>query len=262
VAGGYDPVFFEELAAVEDRHFWFRARNDLLSRITRRLTAKLLPGFYVLEPGCGTGNVLRFLKDSCPKGSVIGMDLYYEGLLHAHRRTGCPLVQGDMQIPPFIRQFELVGMFDVLEHLPHDDQILRDLWALLAPGGALLLTVPAHMSLWSYFDESAHHCRRYEPSELRTRLEEAGFKVEFLTQFMACTYPLVWLNRKISGRMTAPQTLQEKQKLASRDIRIIPGLNGILSLFLHLESRWVGAGRSLPIGTSLLAVARKPKTAA
>ena len=257
--GGYAPVFFDELAAVEDRHFWFRARNALLSRLIRRLTAGLQSGFYVLEPGCGTGNVLRYLKTSCPRGAVIGMDLYHEGLRHAHRRTGCPLVQGDMQKAPFKRQFEVVGMFDVLEHLSDDRQILRDLWTLLTPGGVLLLTVPAHMSLWSYFDESAHHCRRYEVQELRTRLEEVGYQVEFLTQFMACTYPLVWLNRKLSGFVAAPKSMAEKQRLSSNDVKIIPVLNGILSFLLHLESRWVAAGHHLPLGTSILAVARKPQ---
>jgi hypothetical protein len=116
------------------------------------------------------------------------------------------------------------------------------------------------MSLWSYFDESAHHCRRYEAQELHARLQEAGYQVEFLTQFMACTYPLVWLNRKLNGLVATPRTLQEKQRLSSNDARIIPGLNGILSFLLHLESRWVAAGHHLPIGTSILAVARKPET--
>src|SRR5437899_1591849 len=63
----------------------------------------------------------------------------------------------------------------------------------------LILTVPAHQFLWSHFDEAAHHCRRYSTSQLRQSLEETGFAVDFLSQFMACIFPLVWMVRKLGG---------------------------------------------------------------
>src|SRR5882672_9147751 len=129
--GGYDPVFFAGLCAVEDRHFWFRARNQVISALTSQAVATLSPGYRVLEVGCGDGNVLRFLERACPTGEVVGMDLYSEGLKYARTRTSCHLVQGDASRSPFGKRFQVIGIFDVLEHLPDDERILRDIWELL-----------------------------------------------------------------------------------------------------------------------------------
>ena len=121
----------------------------------------------------------------------------------------------------------------------------------------LLLTVPAHQSLWSYFDEAAHHCRRYSPRDLRNKVEKANFQVEFLSPFMACIFPLVWIYRK--ARRHRPDAGRDIAAEETRDeFRIVPLVNPILTALLTLEARWVGRGGRLPIGTSLVVVARKP----
>src|SRR5947207_11114283 len=103
------------------------ARNQIIAAVVKQLTADLAPGYRVLEVGCGTGNVLRILQRACRNGSVIGMDLFAEGLRYARERTHCPLVQGDLRSPCFGAQFDLIGLFDVLEHVPDDTHVLRDL---------------------------------------------------------------------------------------------------------------------------------------
>ena len=158
-------------------------------------------------------NVLSTLQKACPLGLVVGMDLYAEGLAFARNRTSCPLVQGDIEQPGFGSQFDLIGAFDVVEHLPDDLRVFRSLHAMLKPRGILLLTVPAHQSLWSYFDEVSHHCRRYEPSDLRRKLNQTGFEIEFLTQFMASIYPLLWFVR----RFRSLQGKLENSKSADMD---------------------------------------------
>lgn len=253
-SGGYDPFFFDQLALVEDRHFWFVCRNELLFELARKAVAGRSPKSYVLEVGCGTGNVLRFLAKSCTASTVIGIDRWAEGLRHARKRTSCALLQADLRQPPFARPFDVIGMFDVLEHLPDDAQALRDIHALLAPGGNLLMTVPAHQCLWSYFDDAGHHCRRYESRQLRNILTSAGFRVEFLTQFMASIFPLVWVGRRFRNRRKG----RSATDAAAEEFRVIPGVNSILKALIRLENRWILQGRSLPLGTSLLAVARKP----
>ena len=255
--GGYDPLFFDRLAEVEDRHFWFRARNRLILEIARRIGTELPPGGRVLEVGCGTGNVLRYLERACPQALVCGMDLWPEGLRHARRRTGCPLVQGDMRVHPFSARFDLIGMFDVLEHIPDDVRALGDAHALLAPGGRLLLTVPAHQTLWSYFDESAHHCRRYSAAELREKMVRAGYGIEMLTEFMASTLPLVWLTRRVAALRAGSNDAARKRKMSEDEFCIVPGLNEILAGVLGIEARWASRGHALPFGSSLLAVARR-----
>lgn len=256
-AGGYDPAFFDRLAAVEDRHFWFRVRNRLILDLCRRMAHTLPSGCKILEVGCGTGNVLRYLERAYPQGTVLGMDLWHEGLRYARRRTACELVQGDIQSQPFSKPFHVIGIFDVLEHIPDDRRALLDLRAMLEPGGTLLLTVPAHQALWSYFDESAKHCRRYSRDEVRDRLTKAGYKVEIVTEFMACTFPLVWLTRKWTGLRNPGRDAAQSRRLAENEFRIVPVVNGLLCLFMMLEARWVARGHSLPFGTSILAVARR-----
>ncbi|MGI8588256.1 MAG: methyltransferase domain-containing protein [Chloroflexia bacterium] len=259
---GYDPAYFAPLFAIEDRHFWFRARNLVIAALVKQLTAGVAPGYRVLEVGCGTGNVLHMLEQICPVGAVIGMDLFAEGLHYARRRTACPLVQGDIQSPPFGIRFPLIGLFDVLEHLPDDLQVLRNLREMLLPGGALLITVPASTSLWSYFDEAAHHCRRYSYQELRDKLLRTGYQVEYVTPYMAALFPLVWLGRRVAARMGRRSTGAGRRadSLTSNELHITPGVNGLLFALLAQEIRLIRRRRRLPIGTSLLAIARNPPT--
>lgn len=260
----YDPTYFALLFAIEDRHFWFRARNEVIATLASQITAGLPSGYRVLEVGCGTGNALRVLEEACPGGMVVGMDLFAEGLQYARRRTDCPLVQGDMHAPPFGTQFDLIGLFDLLEHLPDDMQILRTLHAMLTQEGVLVLTVPAHPSLWSYFDEASRHCRRYRPAALESKLIRAGYRVEYLTQYMASIFPLVWMGRRLAA-LTARRSASDARRthdLAARDLRIMPVVNDLLALLLAQEAHLIACRRPLPIGISLLAVAGKDSASA
>ena len=260
----YDPSYFAPLFQVEDRHFWFRARNQVIAAVAKRLTADLPRGYRVLELGCGTGNVLRVLERVCTAGTVIGMDLFLEGLRHARQRTDALLVQADMHTPPFGLSFNVIGLFDVLEHIPDDRQVLCDLHDMLVEGGSLLLTVPAHPYLWSYFDEASRHCRRYEREELSQKLTGAGYQVEQLTYYMATIFPLVWIGRKLaalSSRRPASDATCVAE-LTVNELRVMPVINEVLASLLALEARLLAHRKALRWGTSLLAVARKNSTGA
>src|SRR4051794_27862985 len=188
----YDPTHFEKLFAIEQDHAWFKARNELIGEVAGEVTNDLPDGYRVLEVGCGTGAVLQVLEKRCRSGLVIGLDNFAEGLQFARHRTSCPLVIGDANAPPFGEAFDLVGLFDVLEHLPDDEGVLRKMSSLLLPGGVLLLTVPANPDLWSYFDVASHHVRRYRLDELRSKLIAAGFDIEYITHFMRALVPVMW----------------------------------------------------------------------
>lgn len=222
--------------------------------------AKLDAGYRVLEVGCGTGYVLRMLHRVCAGGRVVGMDLFHEGLALAKRRSGARLVQARIEAPPFTEPFDLVGIFDTLEHVPDDRAVLDHLRKLLRPKGALLVTVPAYQALWSGFDEEVHHCRRYEPSMLRERLTEAGFVVEYLTPFMSLLYPVARMGRWASDVRRRQRRAAGKpvDSVFREQLAVRPGINGVLSFLLAQEARLVAARRQLPIGTSLLALARVP----
>lgn len=253
---GYDPAFFAKLDLVEDRHFWFRARKRAVGTILRQLASDFPKGYNVLELGCGNGGMLRLLQQSCPGGHVFGMDLFREGLLHAKHRSNCPLVQGDVLQPPFSEALHLVGMFDVLEHIQNDEAVLLSVHKMLAPGGALCITVPAHMSLWSYFDEAARHARRYTFDELANKLKTAGFQLEYQTEFMSWIYPLVWLGRRLN-RYRSSYGANDTTELTEADFRVLPGMNGLLDRVLGGEAELIRNRRRISLGVSMLAIARK-----
>jgi len=255
---GYDPVYFAPLAAAEDRHFWFKTRNQIIAAAAQPVVSQLEAGYRVLEVGCGTGNVLRSLAGLPGAGLVAGMDLYRDGLRFAHQRCNCPLVQADLRQPPFGAPFHLVGMFDVLEHLEDDRRVLELLKKLILPGGWLLLTVPASRRLWSVFDEAGGHVRRYERADLSALLASAGFKVEYLTYAMLTLYLPVWLARR-TANLRRPAGAVDSQALheeALDEIRVIPVINEIAAASMAWEVGAIRRRKQLPFGTSLLALAK------
>jgi SAM-dependent methyltransferase len=258
--GGYDPGWFDLLAEVEERHFWFRARNGVIATVAAELAREIGPNLRLLEAGCGNGNVLRALRKSCPKGRLVGLDLFHEGLQHARRRCDCELVSGDILNPPFAPgSFDLVGMFDVLEHLPDDREALRVVHSLVAPGGTVFLTVPACPALWSYFDEIGGHYRRYGLSDLTDKLTETGFRVTYASYFITTVFPLVWARRWwTKNRHRAGDNDAVYFKRAADELKVRPLVNELLLRLMSWERWWIGRQMTLPIGSSLLAVARKP----
>jgi SAM-dependent methyltransferase len=260
----YDPDYFNPLFLAEDRHFWFRSRNKVIAESLRGIIDSLPAGYRMLEIGCGTGNVLRMLEKICTRGIVVGMDLFAEGLQFARSRVSCSLVQCDLNFPPFRQEFNIIGMFDVLEHLEDDVSVLKNVGKMMCRDGVIVLTVPAFQSLFSFFDEASHHVRRYEIDKLNTALTKAGYRVEYISYYMALTFPVVWLVRKLSplfNRRRQAASQLEKDKLVHDmsvdELRIVPVANEVMTWLLTREAWFVSHHMHLPFGTSLIAIARK-----
>lgn len=255
----YNPDYFKPLFLAEDRHFWFRTRNRMIAAIASQSIVGFSGDYRVLEIGCGTGNVTRVLDKVCDRGIVIGMDLHYEGLHYAKQRVVCPLVQGDFHWTPFRSQFELIGLFDVLEHIPDDVEVLRDLRTMLSDNGFLFLTVPAFPSLWSYFDEASHHVQRYKIKGLHEKLEDTGFKVVYISYFMTSIFPVLWFFRHIA-QMTKSDLYPDKdfeRGLALNELQIIPVINEMLTWVFRWEIWMIKRRIRLPFGTSIIALAQR-----
>jgi SAM-dependent methyltransferase len=257
------PTECAALLAAEDRHFWFSARNHVIGEVMRTLVSSLTPGYRVLEVGCGTGNVLRVLEKVCGCGAVVGSELCEEGLRYARGRVRCQLVQADARQLPFRVLFDVIGLFDVLEHLSEDGEILDKLHGRLTQGGRLVLTVPAHQALWSYADDYAGHYRRYSRSGLDSLLTKVGFRVDQLSYFMAPLLPLMWIRRRLSPLTNLRRRVARRsaRELTLGDLAVVPVLNGCLARLLALEAPLLARGRRLPLGTSLLAIATKVQPA-
>jgi len=241
-AGAYDAV-----AAVEDRHWWYRSRNDVLARAL----AGLAPGRAV-EIGCGTGFVLALLERL--GWTVLGLDMQLEGLRHARARTGAPLVRTGAPRVPLADPADLVVLCDVLEHTD-EAPLLEAALAATRPGGHLLVTVPARPSLWSSDDVLVGHRRRYTSETLLGALQRAGFRVPVLRPFHACVTPLAARAAR-RERRTATVPRREEWLAAAA---VAPGATvcRVMGAILALENR-LGTRVPLPFGSALLALARRP----
>lgn len=254
-APGFDPHFFDTLAEVEGRHFWFAARRRVILDALRRGVPELEKR-RLFDIGCGSGGLLEFLvRQGIPVGGAC--DAYVESLQIVRRRVSVPLVLVDEgRLPPLGSGHSLISLFDVLEHLDDDEGTLRFLCSVLEPSGAVVLTVPAHPFLYDEMDELAHHRRRYRRSELRSKLEGAGFQIRLLTHFMSPLVPplvfIRWLGRRLLRRLGS---LERRRA----EFRVVPVFNELLGSILTLERLWIRFVPFVPVpfGSSLVAVAAR-----
>jgi SAM-dependent methyltransferase len=243
---GYDPKWFEPFADVEERSFWFRERNRLIVSSLRRH----FPGARsFLEVGCGGGVVLAALRDAFPGLRLVGGELYEEGLAVARRRVPeAELVALDARDLGFADEFDVVGAFDVLEHLDDDEDVLRQMRAAARPGGGILVLVPQHRWLWSEHDEIVEHRRRYTRPELLAKADRAGIETIEVTSFVTTLLPAMALSRlvdRIRGTTDPVANLEPR------------GLNAVFERVLAGERRLIERGVSLPFGGSLMLVGRR-----
>lgn len=246
---GFRPEAFEQLAAAEARNFWFRARNRL---ITWALGRALPEVDRYLEIGCGTGFVLAAIASAYPRASLVGSEVFSAGLPFAASRVPrAELIQMDAREIPYADEFDLIGAFDVLEHIVEDVAVLLAMHRALHPGGRIAITVPQHRWLWSAADEGACHVRRYEAAELREKVTQAGFVVVFETSFVSLLLPAMMAARRLkrNGR-TAEETMPE--------LDLPPLLDRIFLVVMALERLLIGAGVRFGFGGSRLLIARKP----
>jgi SAM-dependent methyltransferase len=245
----FDPRSFEHLPAAEERSFWFRSRNEL---IFWALRSYFPDSRSLLEVGCGTGFVLAGLHRRFPELALAGGELFAAGLdLAAERVPEATLYQFDARSLPFDREFNVIGAFDVLEHVDQDQVVLREMYRALKPGGGVLLTVPQHPQLWSDVDDFSRHERRYRASELRAKLERAGFELERLTSFVSLLLPLMAASR--TRQRKGPDSFDPLAEYRHR-----PFVDSALEWLMGLERSLIRLGLSLPAGGSLLAVAKRP----
>ncbi|MCS7070211.1 MAG: class I SAM-dependent methyltransferase [Anaerolinea sp.] len=249
-AASYSSDFFPHLAALEAGHFWFQARNRIIEHLLRRHFSQARS---LLEIGCGTGFVLQHIDRCIPGIALTASDLLIDGLHFARRRVpGATFLQMDACDIPFIGEFDVIGAFDVIEHIDADTVALAQMRAALRPGGGLLLSVPQHPRLWSAVDEASYHRRRYTRADLVAKVEQAGFRILETTSFVTLLLPAMLLARA----RRAHQIVDDSFDLFA-EFKLHPGLNRLLAAVMRLETALIGAGIPLRWGGSRLLVARR-----
>jgi SAM-dependent methyltransferase len=245
---GFKASYFSELAELEKANFWFQKRNELIIWALNKYT----PHFEsFLEIGCGTGFVLTGISNNFPSAQLNGSEIFIEGLGFAAKRLpSVNLIQMDARQIPFINEFDVVGAFDVLEHIKEDELVLNQFHKALRPDGMIILSVPQHPWLWSAVDEYALHERRYTEKEILDKLIAAGFRIIRSTSFVTTLLPAMAISRTF-------QKHKSKKFESTTELNINPILNSIFAQLLNIEISGIKIGMSYPAGGSRLVIAKK-----
>jgi SAM-dependent methyltransferase len=251
---GFNVDGMELLFSVSEDHFWFGSRNDMIRWLVQRYASSAQ---RVLEIGCGTGLVLQALRQALPDAAVAGSELHSVGLAFAQRRHGhaIELIQMDARHCHLACCVDLVGAFDVLEHIPQDDSVLKEIARLLKPGGILIATVPQHPWMWSSADDLAQHQRRYRTGELARKAKAAGLQPLYTSSFVTLAFPLMVALRLSERLRPAGKSLQA---IAEIELDISRTVNVALRSLGRLEHLLRRIGVPLPFGGSQVLVARRP----
>ena len=179
---GFKSSYFSDLARLEEANFWFQSRNQLILWALEEYCQNFQS---FLEIGCGTGYVLSGVSKLFPHSTLHGSEIFIAGLgFAAARLPSVNLMQMDAREIPFQEEFDVIGAFDVLEHIEGDERVLAQVYKALKPHGFMLLTVPQHAWLWSTIDEYACHVCRYSASDLHHKISSAGFQIVRSTSFV------------------------------------------------------------------------------
>ena len=251
---GFDPVAHTQLAGVERGHFWFEERNTLISWLLGRYCGHAQ---RVLEIGCGTGFVLEAIRRTLPEARVAGSELHSEGLDIARARHGSAveLIQMDARHIGLRNAVDVVGAFDVLEHIPEDEAVIAAAALALRPRGLLVVSVPQHPWLWSESDDLAHHVRRYKRGEMEDKIRRQGFEILFSDSFVSLLLPLMVVSR-VAQRLRKSRTPLTNHEALDREFRLPASMNAVLRRVLKFEHMLRRAGVRFPAGGSRVIVAR------
>jgi SAM-dependent methyltransferase len=236
----------------EADHWWFRSRRDLIRMQVRKAAAELghpAKRLRLLDFGCGTGFNLSMLSEF---GDVTGADRFREHDVEFRLEHSFPMIDVESELDAHAGEFDLITALDVLEHIDDDVAGLRTLTRLLAPGGQILLTVPAYQWLWGGEDVISEHRRRYTSSELQRCCAAAGLKVEYVSYFNLSILPA--MTSVIWGRRLLAPNSQPKSSLSTPP----RWLNEALYQLTAREAAFVGEQRlRMPAGASIICRIRR-----
>ncbi len=237
-----ERVVYDRMAELDERHWWYRARRDILADLIARRIAPPA-GSRILEVGCGTGHNLAMLGGF---GQVDAIEVDGAARDMASRRLGRAVMNAPLPELTGIADggYDMIAILDVLEHVEADEAALAGMAAKLKPGGCILITVPAHPWMWSAHDVVNHHKRRYTKATLRGVIARAGLGLDMLSYFNSLLFPLAAAAR-VAGRLTGKE---------DSDDTLPPRLvNALFERIFGLE-RYALGRLPFPPGVSLVAI--------
>ena len=238
-----ERVVYRQMAELDQRHWWYRARREVIAALIR-VRVRPPADARILEIGCGTGHNLAMLGAF---GRVDALELDEEMRGYAEQRLGRSVMSAPLPELAGVadRSYDLIGAFDVIEHIDDDSASVASIAAKLKRGGKFVMTVPAHQWMWSAHDVVNHHKMRYSKRGLRALIERSPLRLEAIGYFNSLLFPAAVAERlssKARGKDDADLTLPA------------PPLNAALERVFAAERHVIGRV-PLPVGLSLFAVA-------
>jgi SAM-dependent methyltransferase len=237
----------------EDTSFWFNHRNRCIVKLLKCFP----PNGLFFDIGGGNGCVSRAIQDAGWPVALLEPGIH--GAKNARLRGLETIISSTFEDAGFLEAtIPAAGIFDVLEHVPDDLEFLQLLARSLRKDGRLYLTVPTLPGLWSAEDDEAGHYRRYTSGKLRRVIRQAGLELDYLTYFFTALPIPIFLLRSLPYRLGCSR---EPTRVAQRNRteHTAPNgpLNAALQAILNRELLNIGAGRTMVVGSSCIAAARK-----
>lgn len=237
---------YQDMYDLEDQHWWHKAKRALIIESLQKLSYSKKS--KLLDIGCGTGRNIQAFNNLM---EAHGIDMSFAAIKFCKQRGLTTVTKSSAAKTSFKEHsFSVITALDIIEHT--DDQaVLKECWRLLKPGGTLIVTVPAYQWAWSKWDEVLHHQRRYTSQSLKAVLTQQGFKLKKLSYVYSFLLLPVLIIRKI-------KSLNSKDKYSSDFALSNQLIDTILGKVAAVE-RWLLWRVSIPFGTTVFAIALKPK---
>ena len=244
--------YYKEYYDLERQHWWFVAREKIISNYLKKLIATEIvkkQDLKILNVGCGPGRSSQYLSSF---GEVTSIEYDKECCEFASERTGLQIINGSITALPFHDEmFDLVCAFDVIEHVEDDELAVSEMKRVAKKEGVIFITVPTFMSLWSHHDVINHHFRRYKLGQIEKLFAaKKNGNAIFSSYFNFFLFPAIYLVRKISNLLQ----FSKKRPGSGSDFEAFkPGfLNNVLFNVMYFESKFINNNIKLPFGVSLL----------
>jgi len=236
---------YRDLAEVEDSMWYFHALNRRMLLPLAGLQGKPAE---ILDAGCGTGGLIKALRQRDPGWSISGLDYSPVACDFARQRTAVPIVQGSIEALPFAAdRFDALLNADVISQIDRASTAIAEFARVLRPGGILVINVAAYQWMWSYHDDLMDTRHRFRRSELAQLLEQAGFEVIMSSYANLLIFPLIFARRKLFIPAHP-----------SSDVKPYPPLiESFCSAMASLEYGALSSGIPLPAGNSVFIAARR-----
>jgi SAM-dependent methyltransferase len=233
---------YEQMAELDQRHWWYCARRDVVAALIRRVV-RPPANAAILEIGCGTGHNFPMLSQF---GHVEALELDDQARAIAEKRLGRSIMSAPLPelagVPQ--RHYDLIGAFDVIEHIDDDAASIASIAERLKPGGKFVMTVPAHQWMWSAHDTVNHHKRRYSKRGLSQLIGRSPLKLDAVGYLNSLLFPVA-----IAERMASKALGKDGGDLALPPAPLNAALKHTFAAERHLIGRV-----PLPPGLSLFAV--------